>query len=85
MDEIKNEVRAQERIIGQMNNSLYFTIPADIVKMAGLKKGEGISVSFVDGAIVATPKKVSSTEESVRKANELIDQYMDAMKYLENK
>lgn len=81
MDEIKNE----HRVIGQMNNSLYFTIPASIVKMAGLKKGEEISVAFVDGSIVATPEKVSHTEDAVRKADQLIDQYMDAMKFLEDK
>ena len=40
---------------------------------------------LVIDSIVATPERFASTEQSVRKANQLIDQYMDAMKYLEDK
>ncbi|WP_203624812.1 MULTISPECIES: AbrB/MazE/SpoVT family DNA-binding domain-containing protein [unclassified Lacticaseibacillus] len=80
-----NEMKPEERIIGQMNNSLYFTIPADVVAQLNLKKGETLTVKLQDGEIVASPKKQTTTIEDVQAIDQMIDKYMAAMQYLEDK
>lgn len=80
-----HEMKPEDRIIGQMNNSLYFTIPADVVAQLGLKKGETLTVKLQNGEIVASPQKQTTTPEDVQTIDRLIDKYMDAMNYLEDK
>lgn len=80
-----NDMKPEERIIGQMNNSLYFTIPADVVAQLNLKKGETLTVKLQDGEIVASPKKKTTTIEDVQAIDQMIDKYMAAMQYLEDK
>lgn len=79
------QIQSEDRIIGQMNNSLYFTIPAAFVEQMNLKKGEGISIRLEHGELIASPKKKSTTAEDIHEIDAMIDRYADAMKYLEDK
>lgn len=74
-----------KRTVGKVNNSLYFTIPADIVERLRLSKGERLAVSLEDGAIVARPEREATSDDDLRQIDQVIDRYMDAMKYLEDK
>lgn len=75
----------EERIIGQMNDSLYLTIPAAIVTKLNLKQGETLSVALQDGKIVASPTHRSPSAEEDQLIDQMIDEHMAAMKYLADK
>lgn len=77
--------QSEDRIIGQMNNSLYFTIPAAFVEQLNLKKGEGITIRMEHGELIASPKKKTTTVEEIQEIDAMLDKYADAMKYLEDK
>ncbi|KRN29070.1 hypothetical protein IV38_GL001286 [Lactobacillus selangorensis] len=79
-----DNIKPQRRVIGKNGDSLYVTIPADVIRKLNLKKGDSIMIGESDGKVIASPVK-SDQKDRINLIDKLMAEHHDAMDYLQDK